>query len=118
MNSDPLPAEYENILRKLSPETLGLLNRCFQDLNSPDSYLGSASTLFYLITGEHAQFGTGVDAYELADGTIRQAMDLGLIDGSFAIPGEPNTDKFYMTRLGSDFVQACRAAGRCDFLSS
>jgi hypothetical protein len=121
MKRDPLPTEYENIFRKLSPETLALLNQCYEGLknkdpegSTSDSYIGSASTLFVLITGQHAQFGTGVDDYMLADGTIRQAMDLGLIDGSFAIPGERNSDMFYMTRLGKEFVRACRAAGRCE----
>jgi hypothetical protein len=37
-----------------------------------------------------------------------------LVDGAFAIPGErsPDADKFYITPLGKEFVQACRAAGK------
>ena len=121
MKESPRPAEYEGILRKLAPETLALLNRCFQSLKSTepegstaDSYIGSASTLFTLVTGQHAQFGTGVDTYELVQGTILQAMNLRLIEGSFAIPGDRNSDRFYMTRLGKEFVRACRSAGRCE----
>jgi len=115
MKNEPLPTEFADIFRRLSPTTVQFLNQCFEGLNQEksSSYLGSASTLFYLIAGEHAQFGTGSDTYELVEGTIRQAMDLGLIEGSFAVPGESNTDQFYMTSAGKDFVRACRAAGLC-----
>ena len=129
--TDPLPAAFADILRRLSPGEVAFLDRCYDNVNrsterldgnrsqSPDTlpedtYLGGLSNLFVLATGEHAQFGTGTDTFELADGMINHAIDLGLIEGSFPRPDKPapGQDEFHMTRLGSEFVRACRLAGK------
>jgi hypothetical protein len=128
--TDPLPAAFADILRQLSPGETAFLDSCYdvvsrrterlgsdraQPPGAPeDRYLGTLPDLFLLATGEHAQFGTSPDLFELADGMIAHAASLGLIEDVSPRPDKPapGQGEFHMTRLGSEFVRACRVAGK------
>jgi hypothetical protein len=108
-----VPEPFADILRQLSPDEAAFLDRC-DDGKSERPYLGSLGNVFFLVTGEHAQFGTSPELFELADGMIKHAISLGLIEGTFPRPDRPGPgqDEFHMTPLGVQFVRACRAAGK------
>jgi len=126
--SQDLPATFADILRQLSPDETAFLDRYYDVVNrrterlgsdrvqppgAPgDRYLGGLPDLFVLATGEHAQFGTSPDLFELADGMIAHAASLGLIEDSSPRSDKPapGQGQFHMTRLGSEFVRACRVA--------
>jgi hypothetical protein len=68
--------------------------------------------MFYLAMEEYAQFGTGGDTFELADGMISHSISLGLIEGSMPRPDKPapGQNSFRMTPRGLEFVRAWRSS--------
>src|SRR6266540_4104528 len=97
----PLPAAFADILRQLSPEETAFLDRCYDVVSRrEDRYLGGRPDLFLLATGEHAQFGTSPDLFDLADGMITHAANLGLIEDASPRPDTPapGQGEFHMTR--------------------
>jgi hypothetical protein len=105
-----LPQDFEDLLKRLSPDELAFLDRCLGRDASLDAepYLGDQSYLFYLATGEHAQFGTGVDTYMLGDNTINHAVELGLIRTEIPRKPDPATHAYYLTPLGLEFTRSLR----------
>jgi hypothetical protein len=126
---EALLARFVDTLRRLTPDEVKFLDSCFDVVikraarlagnkqHSDESLLehaglGDQGSLFVHATGEHAQFGTGVDTYELADGVITHAESLGLIH----VPGQrkppPAWNDFSMTLFGIQFMRACRPPKR------
>ena len=110
-----LPPAFAETLRQLTSDEVRFLDRCFDQVSRTgetvpeDMTLGAPPNMFWLATGNYAGFDTNPTYYEEVTGMIEHAVSLGLIERLGPPPGRIHED-YRMTRLGFEFVWACRAA--------